>query len=125
MERILLVEDEKEVADLIVIWLRRKGLLVDVAYNLAEGMKRFSSEHRIVLLDILLGAEKSFPLLKKIKQESPQATVIVISAYDNDENVMEAKRLGADGFIVKPILNENLERILFSRINLLRRENKA
>jgi DNA-binding response OmpR family regulator len=124
MERILLIEDEEQVANLIAIFLRRKGLLVDVVYNLAEGMKKFSSEHRIVLLDILLGAEKSFPLLKKIKQESPQTTVIVISAHDNDENVMEAKRLGADGFIVKPILNENLEKILFSKINPLRRENK-
>jgi DNA-binding response OmpR family regulator len=122
MSKILIVEDEKDTADVVAKFLRRKGFEVDVAYDLPFGMKQFSADYKIVLLDILLKGEKSFPLLKKIKEESPDTTVIVVSAYDNDENIREAKKLGADSFITKPFVSEYLENFLLSKIRSLRGE---
>jgi len=122
MDKILIVEDEQETADVIAKFLKRKGYDVDVSYDLSSGMNRFLSYYSIVLLDILLKGEKSFPLLKKIKEESPDTVVIVVSAYDNDANITEAKRLGADGFLTKPVVSEYLENFLLSKINSLRRK---
>lgn len=122
MDRILLVEDEKETADAIARFLTRKGFEIDVAYDLPAALSKNVSDYNLVLLDILLKGEKSFPMLKKIKQEQPKLPVIIVSAYDNDENIVEAKKLGADGFIAKPVMTEYLENFLLSKINSLRRK---
>ncbi|MCK9614391.1 MAG: response regulator [Candidatus Omnitrophica bacterium] len=122
MDKVLLVEDEKETADAIAKFLTRKGFEIDVAYDLSSALSKNISDYQIVLLDILLKGEKSFPMLKKIKQEQPKLPVIIVSAYDNDENIMEAKKLGADGFIAKPVMTEYLENFLLSKIHSLRRK---
>ena len=124
MEKILLVEDEKETADAIARFLTRKGFEIDVAYDLSTALAKNISDYQIVLLDILLKGERSFPMLKKIKEEQPKIPVIIVSAYDNDENITEAKKLGADGFIAKPVMTEYLENFLLSKINSLRRKPK-
>ena len=122
MDRILVVEDEKETADAIARFLKRKGFDIDVAYDLTDALTKNISDYQIVLLDILLKGEKSFPMLKKIKQEQPKLPVIIVSAYDNDENITEAKKLGADGFIARPVMTEYLENFLLSKIHSLRRK---
>lgn len=122
MSKILVVEDERETADAIARFLTRKGFEIDVAYDLSSALSKNVSDYNVVLLDILLKGEKSFPMLKKIKQEQPKLPVIVVSAYDNDENITEAKKLGADGFIAKPVMTEYLENFLLSKINSLRRK---
>ena len=122
MEKILLVEDEKETAVMVARFLERKGFHVDVAYTLPQGLDAFSPEHKIVLLDIMLEGETCFPLLKKIKDERPQTGVIVVSAHDDEENIREAKRLGADDFIAKPFVSEHLEGMLLSKIHSLSKE---
>jgi DNA-binding response OmpR family regulator len=122
MENILIVEDERETADTMAIALRRRGYSVDCAYRLAQGLKLFNSEYGAVLLDILLGTEKSFPLLKKIKEEHPETVVIMVTAYDEDDNVREAKRLGADAFITKPFMTEYLENLIVTKIRSLKKK---
>ncbi len=122
MDRILVVEDEKETADAIARFLTRKGFEIDVAYDLSSALAKNVSDYQIVLLDILLKGEKSFPMLQKIKQEQPKLPVIIVSAYDNDENITEAKKLGADGFIAKPVMTEYLENFLLSKIHSLRKK---
>jgi len=122
MEKILLIEDEVEVADIIAKFLGRKGFTVDVAYDLPGGQEKFMPNYyTLVLLDIMLKGQKSFSLLDKIKQESPQTLVIMVSGYDDSENISEAKKRGADGFVPKPFKIEYLEGFLLSKIKSVRR----
>ena len=125
MEKILLIEDEVEVADIIAKFLQRKGFTVSVAYDLEGGLEKFVPKYyTIVLLDIMLKGQKSFFLLDKIKQESPQTLVIMVSGYDDSENIAEAKKRGADGFVPKPFKIEYLEGFLLSKIKSLRRNQE-
>ena len=107
MEKVLIVEDEKMVADVISNFFKRKGLKVDIAYDLSSGMEKFSPEYDMVLLDIALGEERSFPLLKKIKEDCPDMPVLMFSGYDSDENIRKAKRLGYSLNEIKHILEES------------------
>ncbi len=116
MIKILLVEDEKETADCVAKLLNRKGFEVDVKYDLASAIAADLSSYQVILLDILLRSEKSFPLLKKIKKEYPNIPVLIVSAYDDDENIKEAKRLKADGVMTKPIVIEQLESFILSKL---------
>jgi DNA-binding response OmpR family regulator len=123
MIKILLVEDERETADRIAKLLTRKGFNIDVAYDLSSAMNSNLSSYQLILLDILLKGEKSFPLIKKVKQEFPDIIVVIVSAYDNDQNIIEAKRLGADEVITKPVIIEQLENFILSKVKPLRKGN--
>jgi DNA-binding response OmpR family regulator len=122
MEKILIVEDEKETADIIASFLKRKGFQTEVVYDLPTALSKNLTDYNVALLDIVLKEEKSFPLLKKIKKDSPETTVLMVSAHDDEENIREAKSLGADGFIAKPVMSEYLEGFLLSKIHSLRRK---
>lgn len=123
MIKILLVEDEKETADRIARVLNRKGFDVDVLYDLSSAMEHELSSYRLIFLDLLLKGEKSFSFLKKIKQEFPNILVVVVSAYDNDENIKEVKKLGADEIITKPVTIEQLGDFILSKGEFLRKES--
>jgi two-component system OmpR family response regulator len=124
MVKILVVEDEKATADMIITFLKRKGFATDVAYDLLSAMDKTVTDYDIVLLDIILKDAKSFPLLKKIKEQSPKTAVIMVSAHDDDVNIAEAKKLGADWFIAKPMMSEYLESFLLAKINSLCKKKK-
>jgi len=121
--KILLVEDDKNTQDAVLLFLQKRGYTVDAVDDLYTAIKKFNPQYSIVILDILLGDQKSFPLLKKIKEESPNTHVIVITAYDDAENIEEAKRLKADAFITKPFLIENLDPILFKKIEEIKKKS--
>ncbi|MFQ5952423.1 MAG: response regulator transcription factor, partial [Candidatus Omnitrophota bacterium] len=116
MYKILMVEDEKMIADIIIRFFQKKGFKVDVAYDLAEGLEKDSTDYDIILLDINLREEKSFPILKKIKEKDPKKPVLMFSGYDSDENIREAKKLGADGFIPKPLKVGLLQNFLLPKV---------
>ena len=123
MDKILLVEDEQLIADVIARFLEQKGFQVDTVHDLSGGMEKFSQEHIVVLLDIALGNETSFPLLEKIKKESPKTIVIMVSGQASEENIREATRLGADAFVAKPFKREYLEYVILSKIRSLQKEH--
>jgi DNA-binding response OmpR family regulator len=123
MDKILLVEDEKLISDVIVGFLERKGFHVDIAYTLNEGMEKFTPDHAVVLLDIVLGDQESFPLLKKIKEENPKTVVIMVSGHATEDNIREATKLGADAFVSKPFKREYLEYVILSKIRAAHKES--
>ena len=124
MHKILLVEDEKMVADVIKNFLEHRGYDAVVANTLQGGMDAFSNEFDVVLLDIQLGPETSFPLLKKIKEERPNTLVLMFSGYDSEEYIREAKNLGADGFIPKPFRVEFLDDFLLPKLDYIQRKKE-
>ncbi|MBD3426676.1 MAG: response regulator [Candidatus Omnitrophica bacterium] len=123
MKKIFLVEDEKMVADVIARFFEKKGFEVDVAYDLPTAMDMYDPEaYDLVLLDINLREDTSFPLLERIKKEHPEIPVLIFSGYDSEENIKKAKSLGADGFIPKPFRIEFLKDFLFPKIEAMRRK---
>ena len=117
MVNLLIVEDEERLSDIIVEFLAGKGYKVDTASTLSEGLERAESKYDIVLLDISLGGgETGFPVLEKVKKKDPDTQVLMFSAYDSDDNIKTAKKLGADGFIPKPFRIEFLQDFLIPKI---------
>ncbi|MBD3380064.1 MAG: response regulator [Candidatus Omnitrophica bacterium] len=101
MKKILLLEDQAGMGELISDFMGRRGYKVDVTSTLEEAEKAFGPEYEFVLLDIMLEKGTSFPLLEKIKREHPSMPVYMFSGYDDQDFMDEAERLGADGFIPK------------------------
>lgn len=107
--KILLVDDEKALREMVGGFLRRAGFHnVTVAANCLEAKELFVlKEPHLVLLDVMLPDGDGFSLLKKMREMS-ETPVIFLSARDEDENRLRGLGLGADDYITKPFLPEEL-----------------
>lgn len=107
--KILLVDDEKALRDMVSGFLRRAGFHnVTVAADCMEAEELFAlKEPHLVLLDVMLPDGNGFSLLKKLRQMS-EVPVIFLSARDEDESRLRGLGLGADDYITKPFLPEEL-----------------
>lgn len=107
--KILLVDDEKALREMAGGFLRRAGFhKVTVAASCREAEELFMlKEPHLVLLDVMLPDGDGFSLFKKLRQMS-EVPVIFLSARDEDENRLRGLGLGADDYITKPFLPEEL-----------------
>ncbi len=103
MSRALVVDDEKEICLLLSSMMKKLGFASDHGHSLSEGRTKLSnSEYDIVFLDLNLPDGIGFHLIDKVKESSPGAKVIIISAYDGNVERQRATSQGADYFIAKP-----------------------
>lgn len=101
--KILVVEDEPELRELIKKFLEEEHYLVEEASNFKSGLDKIVSfEYDCILLDVMLPDGSGIELLKEIKKINKEESVIIISAKDSLEDKVEGLNLGADDYLVKP-----------------------
>ena len=100
MRKILIVDDERDLCDILSFNLKANGYETDVAYS-AESAWQILQEKRfdLLLLDVMMEGMSGFDLAKKIKGSVP---IIFLTAKDTEEDMLEGFSLGADDYISKP-----------------------
>ena len=99
---ILVVDDEKEIAELVEIYLVSDGYKVFKAYNAEEGLQILSQEEiHLVLLDVMLPGMNGLEMCRKIR-ESSNIPVIMLSAKSEDLDKIVGLTGGADDYVTKP-----------------------
>ncbi len=120
--KILVVEDEKKVADFIKEGLIEEGFNVDVAYNGQEALDYiFSNEYDVVILDIMLPEIDGNEVLKKMREKNIDTPVIMLTAKDTLEDKIESFNIGCDDYLTKPF---SIEELLLRIKAILRRKGK-
>ncbi|QPH55126.1 sigma-54-dependent transcriptional regulator [Pontivivens ytuae] len=100
---LLLVEDTPSLSLMYKTVLGKAGYEVDCAFTAAEARRRFdAARHHIVLLDMMLPDGNGSDILTWIKAQAPETRVIVITANGSIKVAVEAMRMGASDFLVKP-----------------------
>ena len=100
--RILVVDDEKTITDLVGIYLRNEGYDVTLAYTGADAARLIlEQEFDLAVLDIMLPDVDGFELLRTIRSERTYP-VIMLTARDSQSDKIEGLTLGADDYMVKP-----------------------
>lgn len=100
--RILVVDDEKTITDLVGIYLRNEGYDVTLAYTGAEAAREIlEHEFDLAVLDIMLPDIDGFELLRTIRTDHTYP-VIMLTARDAQADKIEGLSLGADDYVVKP-----------------------
>ena len=103
MEHILIVEDEKDVNQLLATTLREKGYQITSAYDGIEGMNLLRQENfDLLLLDLMLPYKSGDEILRELREAHNDIPVIVISAKDLIYTKIDILTLGADDYITKP-----------------------
>lgn len=113
IEKILIVDDEILVRDFLAETLRRKGLDIHTAEN---GQKAFQilkeNSFDLVITDMKMPDFTGIEVLKKVKELSPSTVVIVITAFGSIENAVEAMKLGAFNYLIKPFTPDTIEALI-------------
>lgn len=111
--KILLVEDEKKLADAIQSGLNEHNYEVAVAYNGEEGKELFlNNEYDLIMLDINLPFINGYELCTLIREKNNRVPIILLTALNFTENKVQGFDLGADDYIPKPFeFQELLARI--------------
>lgn len=103
MKKIILVEDEKDLNNLIKAYLEKAGYEVICFLNGEEAIKNINIEAHLWILDIMLDGDISgYDILKKIRETNEEIPVIFTSARDKDLDKIIGLELGSDDYITKP-----------------------
>lgn len=103
MKKILLIEDERELANGIEIFLRGEEFQVVKAYDGEQALEKFYEEKPdLVLLDINLPKKNGWEVCREIKELS-STPVIMMTARDTEYDELQGLELGADDYITKPV----------------------
>lgn len=101
--RLLVVEDEKRIADFLSRGLQSAGYAVDVVHTGEEATERVhSTEYDLVILDLGLPDMDGLQVLQKIKNRKSQSPVLILSARDSVDDRVKGLETGADDYLVKP-----------------------
>lgn len=112
-ERLLIVEDEETLCESLKRVLIKDGYEVD-AVNSAESALKKSEEvaYDLIITDIMLPGIDGIELLRRIKEKFPEQIIIVVTAYASIETAVGALRAGAYDYVIKPIIHEEIKRIV-------------
>ena len=110
-KKILIVDDDKEIALLLASRLKANKYEVVVAYDAVEAVaKAFKEKPDLILLDIKMPAGGGLSVMKNLRNAADTATtpVIVITAYSSQEIQQKVKEMGSANFIAKPFKAEDV-----------------
>ena len=104
MKSILVIDDDPLIGKTLSSHLSRKGFEVLLAEDGEEGLQKFAkSNPDLVLLDIRLPDKDGLEVLGLIKEKNKNASIIIMTAYDDMKTTVEAIKLGAFEYLVKPL----------------------
>jgi len=111
--RILVVDDDKELADTLVEYLTKLGYQATPAYGGKEALITFEQGgFRVIIADLKMPEMDGMKLLEEVRKLDSKATVIIVTGYGSIESAVEAIKCGAYDFITKPFEMEVMRAIV-------------
>jgi len=108
-KRLLVIEDEKAISDLIIQRFKTSLYNVDVASDGREALVLLNAnQYDLATIDIMLPYVDGLTLCKKFREYSPQTFLILVSALDEEETKLKGYTYGADDYITKPFSPKEL-----------------
>jgi DNA-binding response OmpR family regulator len=108
VSRVLIIEDDPDLVALVKRWLERDGHQVEHAADGAAALEQlaWAPLPHLVLLDVMLPKLDGFAVLQKIRAapRTKDLPVVMISSFSRDKDAARGKELGADDYVVKPLM---------------------
>jgi len=113
VKNVLVIDDDRSVADAIADWLNRRGFEAVAAYGGGAGLEKFrQGRFELVITDLMMPDIDGMAVLESIKSVARQAVVLMITGFADTEKASEAFKKGAYDFISKPLSFKALEVII-------------
>lgn len=128
MANILIVDDEISISQLFQIALQKSNHTVDTANSGEEAIKKIKQHfYDVIVTDLSMPNMTGMELLPKIKEISPETSMIMMTAYGSTKTAVDAIKLGAYDYLTKPLQLDDLQKTIQNALNhsQLQRENEA
>lgn len=104
MQKILIVDDEESICEILQFNLEIEGYEADVAYSAEQALQKDIKSYSLILLDIMMGGMSGFKMAQMLKKDPATASIPIIfcSAKDTEDSKIAGLTLGADDYISKP-----------------------
>lgn len=102
--RILIVDDEDDLCEILQFNLEMEGYTADTANSAEEALKKDLTSYSLILLDVMMGEISGFRMVRMLKENPATASipVIFLTARDSENDLITGFNLGADDYITKP-----------------------
>ena len=120
--KILIIEDEYNLADAISSMLKSKKYSVEIRTNGSDGLdEALTDVYDLIILDVMLPEMNGFEVLKELKEEGIKSRVLMLTAKNTIDDKMQGFNNGADDYLTKPFHMEEL----LARVNVQLRKNNT
>lgn len=112
--KILVVDDEEDLCEILQFNLETEGYAVDVAYSAEEALKKNLTDYHLILLDVMMGEISGFRMARMLNEnpETAEIPIIFLTAKDTENDRLTGFNIGADDYISKPFsIREVLARV--------------
>jgi two-component system KDP operon response regulator KdpE len=101
--KILAIDDNPKLIEMLRLCLERQGYQVIAAYSGSEGLRKFKDNHPdLVILDIMMPEMDGWETCRSLREMSPDVPILILTVLKEKANVVKGLALGADGFVAKP-----------------------
>lgn len=121
-ERILVVDDEKDICDILQFNLEKEGYIVDIASSGEEALDILTNVHQLIILDVMMDGISGFKIAEILRKNDNYVPIIFLTAKNTENDVLTGFSLGGDDYIAKPFsVKEVIARVraLIKRTSLL------
>ena len=110
IERILIVDDEETLCEVLKLNLENEGYDVDIAFSAEQALTYDLKSYSLILLDIMMGEISGIKMAKMLKNDvtTAQIPIIFCTARDSEDDMIMGLNLGADDYIMKPYTIRNV-----------------
>lgn len=107
-KKILIIEDDKKISDLVKIYLKKEGFKVIIAYDGKSGLKKFEIEKPdLIILDLMLPEVDGLSVARSVRRNS-DVPIIMLTARDEEVDKIVGLEIGADDYVAKPFSPKEL-----------------
>lgn len=121
--KILVVDDEPDICDILQYNLETEGFEVSTAYSAEEALELPLQQYGLILLDVMMGEMSGFQMARRLKSEASTAhiPIIFITALDGEDSLVKGLNIGADDYIAKPLSMKEVK----ARVRAVLRRSEA
>ena len=120
MAKLLIVDDEVDIREFAKSFFKKRGIDVITASGGKTALDLIAAESPdLVLLDVRMEEMTGVDVLRQLRKTNTLTKVIMVSGVEDEETINEARSLGILGYVHKPLVLEELERIVMAELNKL------
>lgn len=100
--KILIVEDDRDICEILEFNLSNEGFDVECAFSAEEGLESLKPDHALILLDVMMGGMSGYKMAEKLRKENNTTPIIFLTAKDTENDMLTGFSVGGDDYIPKP-----------------------
>jgi DNA-binding response OmpR family regulator len=100
--KLLIVDDEEDIREILQFNLENEGYIIDTASSGEEALEKLTPEHKLILLDVMMDGISGFHVAERLRRNNIQTPIIFLTARGTENDLLTGFSVGADDYISKP-----------------------